>query len=556
MQAAPCGSLPSRLTECSAPCWNPPGFRVAVSSGQVRKVEYATEKPTTGVILLRPPASRSFPSSLIALLLPVLGLVCSPVWALSTVWALAPANAGAYAGGAPGAPWAPWAPWGIPVEFILFAAVLFVIAFVHVNTMLTALTGALVISVYKILFSPFAEGSGLAGLLAHFGHEWITLANLLALLVGFALLAKHFEKSGIPAMLPKYLPDDWKGGFVLLCAVFVISSFLDNIAAAMIGGAVAHTVFRGKVHIGYLAGIVAASNAGGAGSVVGDTTTTMMWIAGVTPPEVLHAYVAAGIALLIVAVPASLQQQGFSPIVKDPAASTRMDWTRVGIVAFILLLAILANLLLNLRYKELLEVFPFLGLAVWVAIFATAPLRRPDWEELPGALRGSIFLLSLVWCASTMPVDQLPAASWGSALSLGFVSAIFDNIPLTALALKQGGYDWGFLAYAVGFGGSMIWFGSSAGVALSNMYPEARSVTRWLTQGWHVVLAYVVGFFIMLALLGWHPGSALRGAASSTRPDTGATVTTDQLDSPKAEREDGMRGLKMPNSGGSGLKLP
>ena len=43
---------------------------------------------------------------------------------------------------------------------------------------------------------------------------------------------------------------------------------------------------------------------------------------------------------------------------------------------------------------------------------------------------------------------------------------MFDNIPLTALALKQGGYDWGFLAYAVGFGGSMIWFGSSAGVAL------------------------------------------------------------------------------------------
>ena len=63
--------------------------------------------------------------------------------------------------------------------------------------------------------------------------------------------------------------------------------------------------------------------------------------------------------------------------------------------------------------------------------------------------------------------------------------------PLTALALKQGGYDWGFLAYAVGFGGSMIWFGSSAGVALANMYPEAKSVGKWLRHGWHVALAYV-----------------------------------------------------------------
>jgi Na+/H+ antiporter NhaD/arsenite permease-like protein len=405
---------------------------------------------------------------------------------------------------------------GIPVEFFLFAAVLFFIAFVHVNTMLTAVTGAVVISLYKIFVSPFSEGVGLAGLLSHFGHEWVTLANLLALLLGFALLAKHFEKSEIPAILPHYLPSDWKGGFMLLVLVFFISSFLDNIAAAMIGGAVAHTVFRGKVHIGYLAGIVAASNAGGAGSVVGDTTTTMMWIAGVAPSDVLHAYVAAGVALLVTAVPASLQQQAYSPIMKDTARGTRIQWTRVGIVAFILILAIVTNVVLNLKFRELTEIFPFLGLAVWIAIVLTAPLRRPDWEELPGALRGSIFLLSLVWCASMMPVEKLPPASWASALSLGFVSAVFDNIPLTALALKQGGFDWGFLAYAVGFGGSMIWFGSSAGVALCNLYPEGKSVTKWLAKGWHVTVAYVVGFLVMLLLLNWHPG--IQPHSATTQP--------------------------------------
>src|SRR6202008_4124828 len=120
---------------------------------------------------------------------------------------------------------------------------------------------------------------------------------------------------------------------------------------------------------------------------------------------------------------------------------------------------------------------------------------------LPGALRGSIFLLSLILCASMMPVETLPAASWQTTLGLGFLSAVFDNIPLTALALKQGGYDWGYLAYAVGFGGSMIWFGSSAGVALSSMYPEAKSVMLWLRYGWHVAIAYVPGFFVLLVLL-------------------------------------------------------
>ena len=126
-------------------------------------------------------------------------------------------------------------------------------------------------------------------------HEWVILANLFLLLMGFALLSRHFEKSRVPDEMPALLPDDWKGGFVLLVMVFVLSSFLDNIAAALIGGTMARHVFRGKVHIGYLAAIVAASNAGGSGSVVGDTTTTMMWIDGVSPLSVLEAYVAAAL---------------------------------------------------------------------------------------------------------------------------------------------------------------------------------------------------------------------------------------------------------------------
>ena len=124
---------------------------------------------------------------------------------------------------------------------------------------------------------------------------------------------------------------------------------------------------------------------------------------------------------------------------------------------------------------------------------------------MPETFKGTVFLLALVTNASFMPVEELPVASWQTALGLGFLSSVFDNIPLTALALKQGGYDWGFLAYAVGFGGSMIWFGSSAGVAISNMYPEAKSVGLWLRHGWFIAVSYVVGFFVMLAIVGWNP---------------------------------------------------
>jgi hypothetical protein len=51
----------------------------------------------------------------------------------------------------------------------------------------------------------------------------------------------------------------------------------------------------------------------------------------------------------------------------------------------------------------------------------------------------------------------------------------------------------------------MIWFGSSAGVALANMYPEAKSVGLWLRHGRHVAVAHVIGFFFMLAIIGWRP---------------------------------------------------
>ena len=191
---------------------------------------------------------------------------------------------------------------GIPVDFFLFGFTLLGVALLHHHTLKVAVCGLIVITLYKLTlgsFGPSPGVPGVPGLLQLLQHEWVTIANLLGLLLGFALLADHFEKTQIPAILPNYLPDDWKGGFVMLILVFVISSFLDNIAAAMIGGTMAAVLYQRKVHIGFLAAIVAASNAGGSGSVVGDTTTTMMWIDGVDPRDVFEAYVAAGVALFI-----------------------------------------------------------------------------------------------------------------------------------------------------------------------------------------------------------------------------------------------------------------
>ncbi|HVT36286.1 MAG TPA: hypothetical protein VHE37_11905 [Nevskiaceae bacterium] len=377
---------------------------------------------------------------------------------------------------------------GIPIEFLLFALTLVGVAVLHDHALWVALAGLGAVLGWKL-----ATQAGFA-VAAHLAHEAPELLNLFGLLLGFALLARHFERSEIPDLLPRLLPRGWPGNFALLGAVFVMSAFLDNIAAAMIGGMVARHVYGGRVDIGFVAAIVAASNAGGAGSVLGDTTTTMLWIAGVSWRDVLYAYLAAVPALLFFGIAASLQQERTQAMTHELKAGARLRLPHLVATVLVLLGALAANVMFD---------FPAAG--VWTAILICSSFATTDWLELREASRGAVFLLALVACASLMPVERLPPASMQTTLALGLVSAVFDNIPLTKLALEQGGYDWGALAYCVGFGGSMIWFGSSAGVAISGEFPQSKSVLAWVARGWHVIAGYFIGYASLMLLSGWQP---------------------------------------------------
>src|SRR5664280_1468153 len=255
----------------------------------------------------------------------------------------------------------------VRVEFIIFGLILLGVALFNKRTFLVAVAGLAVLLTFKIAFDPgFHFFEHLFGT-TPFGEqimdkglrqgEWGIILNLLGLLLGFAILSKIFEESGVPDILPRYLPDDWKGPFILLIFVFILSSFLDNIAAALIGGTIALVVFKNRVHIGYIAAIVAASNAGGSGSVVGDTTTTMMWIDGVSAFNVLHALIAAGIALLFFSWFASHQQDKYQRIQKNASPNVKIDWHKIFNVGLILAGAIVSNILYDM---------PALG--VWIGI--------------------------------------------------------------------------------------------------------------------------------------------------------------------------------------------
>ena len=382
---------------------------------------------------------------------------------------------------------------------------LMLIAIFNKKAFIISLLGFAVILIYKI----FSDGD--FNIIEHFfgkhdiieqiinkhsrEGEWHILLNLFGLLLGFELLSKIFQHTAIPELLPKYLPDDWKGPFVLLLFVFILSAFLDNIAGALIGGAIAAIVFNGKVNIGFLVAIVAASNAGGSGSVIGDTTTTMMWLNGVSPLNVLHAYIAAVVAFLFFGIIASFQQHKYQPIQKDVVNITKPDYGNLLIVILILAGAILTNIFIEL---------PFIG--VWLALIIGAMFRKIPWKEAGKAFKGTMFLLFLVFCCFayacqiiTRPFSTisfffrnkyqhfsiiylLQSYAWSREVTTGACLLM----PLVLVVLCCG------LALLQVF-------------AITNEFPEARNAGLWLRKGWYIIPSYIIGFLALYFFLGWNP---------------------------------------------------
>src|ERR1041385_1935184 len=109
---------------------------------------------------------------------------------------------------------------GVPADFVLFGLTLAGVALFHHHTLQVALIGLAAILAYKLGVTGFKTGPGFHGFALHMAQEWVILTNLFGLLLGFALLSNHFEESRVPALLPRFLPDDWKGAWLLLLMIF------------------------------------------------------------------------------------------------------------------------------------------------------------------------------------------------------------------------------------------------------------------------------------------------------------------------------------------------
>jgi Na+/H+ antiporter NhaD/arsenite permease-like protein len=352
--------------------------------------------------------------------------------------------------------------------------------------------------------------------------------------------------------------------------LWALSGILDNIATAMLGGAIiknryssviqhcrTHPDPRKRKLPGWLfmllVAVIAASNLGGGASAFGDTTTTMIWISGVSILTIAMGYPASLLGQFSL-MKLSVGKHRELPEDYDHTHEGRqeyIDWTWGDL--FRGLLSAVTMVLFPWRWGRLVQnvidgrkllhmlgipgmavgniFFDQPGLGLWIGMLGGYSvgwlldrLQNSEpaafgWVSMLKAVPNTVFLLLLVYSAKLIPLKLVTDTIFGAfhyfevavdydivAIVLGLLSSIFDNIPLTSIAIDIQNFRWAFLALAVGFGGSMLWFGSSAGVALAKEYPELENTRDWFPRPFLVIfVAYWIILVTHLMIWRWLP---------------------------------------------------
>src|SRR5262245_65472081 len=110
------------------------------------------------------------------------------------------------------------------MEFVVFGLTLVGVALFHRRALTVAFAGLVLTILVRVISAP-ARIHAAHETAFHLASEWVPLANLFLVLLGFAVLANQFEQSNLPEVIPSRLPNGWLGGVALLAFVFGLSAF-------------------------------------------------------------------------------------------------------------------------------------------------------------------------------------------------------------------------------------------------------------------------------------------------------------------------------------------
>lgn len=312
----------------------------------------------------------------------------------------------------------------------------------------------------------------------------MTIVELVDAYEGFAIITDRIKSLNKVKLL-------WTVCFL----TFFLSAVLDNLTTTIVMVSLMKKLVRDRETRLFFCGmIVIAANSGGAWTVIGDVTTTMLWIADkISTVEVMRSLILPSLTCMIIPlIIASLMLKG--NVERPERNDAHYNKTLKPWHSNLFLALGFAGLVFVPIFKSVTHLPPFMGMMFSLSvIWIISEFVKHDLDEatrsstnVVGVLKkidtaSILFFLGILLAVGTLQSSGVlrHVASWLTdnvgnmqvvALIIGLLSAVVDNVPLVAAGI--GMYDfarddtfWLFLAYCAGTGGSCLIIGSAAGVA-------------------------------------------------------------------------------------------
>ena len=370
----------------------------------------------------------------------------------------------------------------------------------------------------------FSDGEDHDFVIRSLNENIAEIASLWIFLMSAMTFVAYLNKKGlIENLIYRILPNRVsERSLLFLTAIFcfLFSSLADNMTATLVSVALIMSLKMDRTKtIKYAALVVFSVNSGGVALITGDVTTLMIFMAGkVQITDLLLLALPSFFAVMVLASLLSIGMSGQLSVTSQTHEVRTLD----VLIALIFLGTILCTILGNFFF-QIPPVLTFLtGLSL---MFLVARLYKQDVYKDPimdyirliefETLFFFLGILLLVGMLKEIHVleglvriyDQVPVVA--ANYLMGIMSALIDNVPLTAALLKSGldmGIaEWMVLTYAVGVGGSLLVIGSAAGIVAMSKVP-GLTFGAYLRYFLYLFIAYNIGFAGVYAV-----GSLMRG---------------------------------------------
>ena len=311
---------------------------------------------------------------------------------------------------------------------------------------------------------------------------------------------------------------------------FFISPVADNLTTALILSTVLITIDKDNPNflVPGAINIVVAANAGGAWSPFGDITTLMVWIDGKGAfSEFLYLFPASFIGWFVTAFLLSRFVPDGQPhfdISESKIEIKRGGKQIIGLFALTILMAVLSHQLLHLPAMWGM----MFGLAILKLYVYKMNLKQEKDDKLNpfswiAKIENDTLLFFFGILAAVGGLHFLGYLEYFTKLydtlgptvvniAVGFVSAIIDNVPVMSAVLKadpnMGGAEnaqWMLVTLTAGIGGSLISFGSAAGVGVMGKLHGIYTFSSHMKYAWTILVGYVISiaiWYVQFMILG------------------------------------------------------